>query len=136
MPSGKSKRTHSKGRKTKLHKSGVRKIFSARHIDQVWEDVRKERGVHDGASGPIGTTSKVVLDEDLPAEGQHYCISCSRYFQSETALQDHKKTKPHKRRIKQLLGPRPHDQQDADWAAGMGAPHNGKEHGILDQMHS
>ena len=35
MPSGKSRKTHSKGRKTKLCKSGVRKIFHARHIDQV-----------------------------------------------------------------------------------------------------
>lgn len=95
MPSGKSKRTHSKGRKTKLHKAGVRKKFSARHIDQVrerkkpgwpgfnscnlasattradfyysgclyvrlqvWEDVRKEEGVHDGKTGPVGTTAK------------------------------------------------------------------------------
>lgn len=98
MPSGKSKKTHSKGRKTKLHKRGVRKIFSARHIDQVsggllclgsqgsasscllfttlhpdcchtavfvalpesqvWEDVRKAEGVHDGKVGPLGTTDK------------------------------------------------------------------------------
>lgn len=69
---------------------------------------------------------RVELDEDLPAYGQHFCISCSRYFQTEQALQDHEKTKPHKRRIKQLMGARPHNQGDAEWAAGMGAPDNGQ----------
>ena len=92
MPSGKSRRTHSKGKKTALHKAGVRKKFSARHIDQVtwfesstvlyklgvacmhgcmlctlptrpvclqvWEDVRKEEGVHNGKTGPVGTLQK------------------------------------------------------------------------------
>lgn len=53
MPSGKSKKTHSKGRKTKLHKRGVRKIFSARHIDQVrcgspWPVRRSALGGHLG----------------------------------------------------------------------------------------
>ncbi|PRW60962.1 zinc finger 593 [Chlorella sorokiniana] len=129
MPSGKSKKTHSKGRKTKLHKRGVRKIFSARHIDQVWEDVRKTDGVHDGKVGPLGTTDKVELDEDLPAHGQHFCIACSRYFINETALQDHLGTKPHRRRVKELMGARPHNQADADWAAGMGAPDNGPRSG-------
>ncbi|GAB4814730.1 hypothetical protein N2152v2_001776 [Parachlorella kessleri] len=74
---------------------------------QVWEDVRKEEGVHNGKTGPVGTL-------------------LNRYFQSEQAMQDHEKTKPHKRRIKQLLGARPHNQADADWAAGMGAPDNGQ----------
>ena len=69
---------------------------------------------------------RVELDEDLPAHGQHFCTSCSRYFQSEEALRDHEKTKPHKRRIKALMGARPHNQADADWAAGMGAPDNGQ----------
>lgn len=81
---GKSKNTHKKGRKTKLHKQGVRKIFHTRHIDQarplnvvalhggaapgclqrsppspqVWEDVRKVDGVHNGKVGPLGTTDR------------------------------------------------------------------------------
>lgn len=33
--------------------------FEERHIDQVWEDVRKPpQAVHDGKSGPLGTTAK------------------------------------------------------------------------------
>lgn len=77
---------------------------------------------------------RVELDEDLPAHGQHFCISCSRYFQSEEALRAHEKTKPHRRRIKVLLGARPHNQADADWAAGMGAPDNGQGRRAAEAM--
>ncbi|KAL4452606.1 hypothetical protein ABPG75_008268 [Micractinium tetrahymenae] len=129
MPSGKSKKTHSKGRKTKIHKRAGRSKFRARHIDQVWEDVRKEEGVHDGKVGPLGTTDRAELDEDLPAHGQHYCIACARYFISPAALEDHQSTKPHRRRVKELMGARPHNQGDAEWAAGMGAPDNGQRLG-------
>jgi hypothetical protein len=73
---------------------------------------------------------RVKLDDDLPGGGQHYCISCSKYFVSEGALKDHTKTKPHKRRIAALLklqqkGMKPHNGLDAQMAAGMGAPDNG-----------
>ena len=34
--------------------------FESRHIDQVWEDVRKEEGVTDGKVGPVGTTDRSV----------------------------------------------------------------------------
>lgn len=67
------------------------------------------------------------LDEDIPGHGKHYCLPCSRYFVSKTALDTHLKTKPHKRRCKELEGDRPHNQADADWAGGMGAPDNGPE---------
>lgn len=67
------------------------------------------------------------LDEDIPGRGKFFCISCSRYFTTERAQADHEKSKDHKRRIKELLGPRPHNQGDADWAAGMGAVDNGPE---------
>ena len=30
------------------------------------------------------------------------------------------------RRVKELLGARPHNQGDAEWAAGVGAPDNGQ----------
>ena len=37
----------------------------------------------------------------------------------------HLRAQDHKRRIKVLMGARPHNQADADWAAGMGPPDNG-----------
>ncbi|EIE27184.1 hypothetical protein COCSUDRAFT_45766 [Coccomyxa subellipsoidea C-169] len=100
----------------------------------VWEDVRKEQEAvvtfsADGKErlGPLGTTSRAVLDEDIPAGGAFYCTPCSRYFLSDHALSEHSRTKPHKRRLKELGGARPHNQRDAELAAGMGAPDNGQK---------
>ncbi|GBF99890.1 hypothetical protein Rsub_12686 [Raphidocelis subcapitata] len=111
----------------KWHKQGVRKKFEARHIDQVWEDVRKPpQLVHSNKAGPQGTTSVAEHDEEVPGLGQHYCIPCSRYFSNAGALATHEKTKPHRRRAKLLLASdRPHNQVDAEVASGMGRPDNG-----------
>ena len=49
MGSSKSKKTY---------KQQLRAKFENRHIDQVWEDVRKEEGVTDGKFGPVGTTAR------------------------------------------------------------------------------
>ena len=48
------------GHKQKLNKQLIRKNFELRHIDQVWEDVRKPAAeVHQpGKAGPMGTTAK------------------------------------------------------------------------------
>jgi bud site selection protein 20 len=43
----------------KTFKQQRRSGFELRHIDQVWEDVRKPpAAVHDGKIGPKGTTAK------------------------------------------------------------------------------
>lgn len=47
---------------------------------------------------------KQEFDPDLPGCGQHYCVSCARYFIDTKALTEHRKTKPHKRRVKELKG--------------------------------
>ncbi|KAJ6300063.1 hypothetical protein OIU85_000766 [Salix viminalis] len=65
------------------------------------------------------------LDEDLPGMGQYYCLHCDRYFANVSVRDEHFKTKRHKKRVKQMMGPAPHTQLDADLAAGMGAPDNG-----------
>lgn len=55
--SGKSRKmSSSKSKKT--HKQSLRAQFESRHIDQVWEDVRKPEGVTDGKTGPVGTTDR------------------------------------------------------------------------------
>ncbi|MEW5319986.1 MAG: hypothetical protein WDW38_011094 [Sanguina aurantia] len=119
--------THSSHKHKKYNKQLLRAEFEQRHIDQVWEDVRKPTtDVINSASGPKGTTARSVLDEDVPGYGKFYCVPCSRYFQSQVAHDDHDKTRPHKRRLKLLTTTaRPHNQQDADIASGMGAADNG-----------
>ncbi|CAA6666559.1 unnamed protein product [Spirodela intermedia] len=65
------------------------------------------------------------LNEDLPGMGQFYCLHCDRYFATAEVRDEHFKTKLHKKRVKQMMGPAPHTQLDADLAAGMGMPDNG-----------
>jgi len=112
----------------KGHKRLSRGKFRERHIDQVWEDARKPRAaVTDGRTfAPIGTLARCPLDADVPGGGRHYCVPCGRHFQTDVALADHEKTKPHRRRVKALEGPRPHGQKDAERAGGMGADDNGR----------
>lgn len=37
--------------------------------------------------------------EDLPGLGQHYCVECAKWFETEISLVGHQKGKPHKRRF-------------------------------------
>ena len=57
---GKSRNSRGMGstKSKKTHKAMLRTEFERRHIDQVWEDVRKEEGVTDGVTGPVGTTDR------------------------------------------------------------------------------
>eukprot|EP00158_Paraphelidium_tribonemae_P004068 Partr_v1_DN26547_c1_g3_i1_m3523 putative Zinc finger protein len=42
------------------------------------------------------------LDADLPGLAQFYCVHCSRYFVDQPSLDNHTKSKVHKRRLKNL----------------------------------
>ena len=81
----------------------------ARDIDQVVGDLKPEN------AEKLITQEK---DEDLPGQGQFYCIECSRYFINAVALKDHIKSKPHKQRLKELKQT-PYSQEEAEKAAGM-----------------
>ena len=89
---------------------------------QVWKDVRaneaKEpaRGIMDDSALP--RTSKQPIDVDLPAMGQFYCVETGKYFINQRALDDHKKSRFYKMRVKQLKGAAPHSRRDAEMAAG------------------
>ncbi|CBI30137.3 unnamed protein product, partial [Vitis vinifera] len=74
---------------------------------------------------PEGEKKPLPVDEDLPGMGQYYCLHCDRYFANVAVRDEHFKTKRHKKRLKQMMGPAPHTQLDADLAAGMGLPDNG-----------
>mmetsp|Transcript_37681 Transcript_37681/g.52343 ORF Transcript_37681/g.52343 Transcript_37681/m.52343 type:complete len:139 (+) Transcript_37681:190-606(+) len=124
---GKAPHAAHKGTKTKKgHKSAKRATFIERGIDHLWEDVRSEVPVHDSESGPQGNMGRRAHDEDVAGFGKFYCIPCGRYFQTAVALSTHHKTKMHKKRVKELKGARPHTQQDAEAAVGMGSVDNGQ----------
>lgn len=71
-----------KVKKTKRRTKDIDQIFDEIQPNNI-EKVKKE---------------KTQLDEDLPGLGQYYCISCARYFMKDNILQEHFKTKSHKRK--------------------------------------
>lgn len=60
------------------------------------------------------------VDLDKPGFAQHYCLHCAKYFINQRALEDHFKTKIHKRRLKDLKD-EPYTQEEAERAAGHGS---------------
>lgn len=59
------------------------------------------------------------VDIDKPGGAQHYCIHCARYFINQQALEEHFRTKVHKRRLK-ALELEPYTIEESERAAGIG----------------
>ncbi|KAF4649483.1 hypothetical protein FOL46_001775, partial [Perkinsus olseni] len=81
-----------------------------RDIDQIHDDLKAPEKF-----------SNMPVDEDLPGRGQHYCVSCAKYFITDIALVAHFKTAKHRRRLKQALDD-PHTQESAEAADAGGWP--------------
>lgn len=60
------------------------------------------------------------IDLDKPGFAQSYCLHCAKYFINQRALDDHFKTKVHKRRMKALQDD-PYTEKEAELAAGHGS---------------
>ena len=60
---------------------------------------------------------KFEIDEELPGLGQHYCTVCARHFHDASTLESHKRSRDHKRRLKDVVQ-KQYTQDEADWAAG------------------
>ncbi|GJP97208.1 hypothetical protein AnigIFM63604_010603 [Aspergillus niger] len=58
-------------------------------------------------------------EEDLPGLGKHYCVECSKWFESEHNMVAHTKGKNHKRRLR-ILREEAHTQKAAEAAVGLG----------------
>lgn len=59
-------------------------------------------------------------DLDKPGFAQHYCLHCAKYFINQRALDDHFRTKVHKRRMK-ALEDTPFTHEESEKAAGHGS---------------
>lgn len=67
-----------------------------RDVDQIKADMLSPRHLR--------RWKDTKASEDLPGMGQHYCIECAKWFETEVSLVGHQKGKPHKRRfVMQLL---------------------------------
>lgn len=71
----------------------------------------------------FGTTSHPTVtgnvDEDTPGFGKWPCIECARFFSDQKSLDEHTKSKVHKRRVKALAAG-PYSLEEAMRAAGLG----------------
>uniref|UniRef100_A0A0G4F1V9 C2H2-type domain-containing protein n=1 Tax=Chromera velia CCMP2878 TaxID=1169474 RepID=A0A0G4F1V9_9ALVE len=81
-------------------------------------DLKRRKKDMDQIHEEMKNPPKLVVDEDLPGRGMHYCIPCARYFESREVLEGHAKTKTHKKRLKESLQD-PYTQRDAEEAAEM-----------------
>jgi len=66
-----------------------------RDLDQIYDEIQPDK---------VQKTHKdmTTWNEDKPGLGQFYCIPCARYFINSQTIEDHTKTKPHKKRLKSL----------------------------------
>ncbi|CAG4932339.1 unnamed protein product [Colias eurytheme] len=93
------------------------------HLKKRWR-VRNRKKDLDEIDGDLkeGKAEKLLnqdVDLDLPGAAQHYCLHCARYFIDDKALQEHFKTKVHKRRLK-ALELEPYTIEESERAAGFG----------------
>ncbi|KAI9670196.1 MAG: Bud site selection protein 20 [Alyxoria varia] len=82
----------------------------ARDVDQVYADLRDSKH--------LSQHRDTKAAEDLPALGQHYCVECAKWFEGDRSLLQHRRGKPHKRRLRQLKE-EPYTQKEAEAAAGL-----------------
>ncbi|CAL6362726.1 unnamed protein product [Bathycoccus prasinos] len=119
MPKSKTKQHKHKGNHGHkyLHKQKLRATFLSTHVDVLYDEYHEP-------SKP-GTVNRTELNEDVPGMGKFYCKVTGRHFESALALKNHTKTKRFKKLKKQIAnGPKPHNQRDAEAAAGMAPPTN------------
>ena len=105
-------RTKSKpgsGSKIKKYKRGRDTKRRRRDVEQVFDDMTKKEQLE----------TAQPFDDDLPGCGQFYCVETARYFVDQKALDDHKKSRAYKRRVKELKEETPFTQKDAEASAGM-----------------
>lgn len=83
---------------------------STRGLDQAHADVASKKHLQ--------RHLETHAPEDLPGFGQHYCVECAKFFESQANLDKHVKGKPHKRRLRQLKED-PYSQKEAEAAVGL-----------------
>ena len=62
------------------------------------------------------------MDEDKVGLGQHYCVTCARYFITEKAIETHRTTKEHKKRFKICTTEVPYTLEEAEKCGGLFRP--------------
>ncbi|KAJ7058365.1 hypothetical protein C8F01DRAFT_1210709 [Mycena amicta] len=107
---GRLRRSRAHHARRDVHR-GARTRARGRDIDQIqFEDLDPERRAELEAQ---------PLNHELPGLGQHYCVECAKYYETDDALKSHWRSKVHKRRCKQLKE-KPYTIEEAELAGGLG----------------
>ena len=108
---------YSRKKNAQSKKKGFRKSRGTKRrsvdIDQI-QDELKDGSIKAG----VVATRRNVFDPDISGGGEFYCVETGRHFADQHALDDHKKTKGYKKRLK-LLKEEQYTQAEADAAAGL-----------------
>jgi bud site selection protein 20 len=110
---GTGQQAKKKGARSKIKKY-KRKVWLCnrdKDIDQIQDELEQAN-----ETGKSANTFE--YDDELPGVGQFYCAECAKHFIDSEALSKHKKTKFHKRRVKDLKQEK-YTQSTAEWAGGM-----------------
>ena len=78
-------------------------------LDQIVEDLQPEK---------LLKFKNPEIDENLPGLGQFCCVFCARYFVNQKSLDDHYKTKEHKKRVKVVKTEKPYTIEESKMHAG------------------
>jgi bud site selection protein 20 len=76
--------------KNKQYKKAVRTRRRTKDLDQIHEEVLLARA---------GQLPRIEPDPDLPGMGQFRCIPCAKFFVSDKVLQEHTRSKVHKKQF-------------------------------------
>lgn len=101
----------------------------AKDIDQIYEDLQKRKNqmmIDDNIDDNMKNNGYKVIpvngnsdSEDLPGGGKFPCFECHKNFIDAHALEMHKKSKLHKKRLK-LLKETPFSIKESEAAGGAG----------------
>lgn len=93
------------------------------HLRRRWRLRSRKRDL-DEIDQDLQKNADQLLNQDVdlekPGFAQFYCIHCATYYINDRALQDHFRTKVHKRRLK-ALEIEPYTLEDSLRAAGQGS---------------
>lgn len=98
-------------------KSGAARGFKRKVMDLKTRGRDVDRIQDDIALLLAGKAMPGVIDEDAPGGGHHYCVACARHFITAPVLDEHLRSKVHKKRIK-VVSEQQYTQAEADAGAG------------------
>ncbi|ODO07584.1 bud site selection protein 20 [Cryptococcus wingfieldii CBS 7118] len=116
---GRLRRSRTHHARRDVHRAARTRVRT-KDLDQIEMDLRPTNR---------GKLEKQPIDEDKPGLGQHYCVECAKYYESDLALKNHTKSKVHRRRLKDLKEPA-YTIGESERAAGLGS--DDKQKGVDD----